>query len=187
MATLHPDPSPLRGHVLIDLDVHEDRDRPGASFREAFRASVLAGLDLPTFAPVQCNVAESEAGTLRGIHGEPWAKYVHVARGEVFAAVVDLDPDSPTAGAVWTGVLDRTRAMYLSPGLGNAYQALDGGATYVYLVDAEWEPGATYPAVAWNDPEFGIAWPITDERLTLSAKDRANPTLREYWDQRGIG
>jgi hypothetical protein len=26
-----------------------------------------------------------------------------------------------------------------------------------------------------------VRWPITDEWLALSARDRSNPTLREYW------
>jgi dTDP-4-dehydrorhamnose 3,5-epimerase len=54
-------------------------------------------------------------------------------------------------------------------------------AVYAYLVDAHWSPDATYPYVAWDDPDLAVAWPITDERLSLSTKDRTNPTLREHW------
>ena len=30
-----------------------------------------------------------------------------------------------------------------------------------------------------------VPWPITDARLSLSAKDRANPTLRARWATEG--
>ena len=32
----------------------------------------------------------------------------------------------------------------------------------------------------WDDPDLAVDWPITDERLALSARDRANPTLAEH-------
>lgn len=174
-------PGPFDGLWIVDLDVIEDSERPGASFREAFQAEKLEALGLPHVEPVQWNVARSMAGTLRGFHAEPWDKYIHVVEGEAFAAIADLRRDSPTAGRVWTGTLDATRALLLSAGLGNAYQALADPTVYAYLVTDHWRPGERYPAVAWDDPDLAVEWPITDRRLALSAKDRANPTLRALW------
>jgi dTDP-4-dehydrorhamnose 3,5-epimerase/reductase len=171
----------LAGLYVIDLDVRPDPDRPGASFREVFHAETLRAAGGPAFEPVQWNVSESTEGTLRGFHAEPWNKLVHVAAGRVFAAIADLRAASATAGRVWTGELGRTQALFVTAGLGNAFQALSEVAVYAYLVDQHWSPGVTYPAVAWDDPDLGVAWPITDERLALSAKDRTNPTLRRYW------
>ncbi len=174
-------PAPLAGLFVLDLDVRADPDRPGGSFREVFHAGELRAANLPAFEPVQWNISESTEGTLRGFHAEPWNKLVHVATGRVFAAIADLRADSATAGHVWTGELDRSRALFVSAGLGNGFQALSEVAVYAYLVDQHRSPATTYPAVAWDDPDLGVAWPITDERLALSAKDHANPTLREYW------
>lgn len=174
-------PGPIDGLFIIDLDVRADADRPGGSFREVFHAERFARLGLPPFAPVQWNVSESTEGTLRGFHAEPWNKVLHVAFGTVFSAIADLRADSPTAGGVWTGELDRTRALFVGAGLGNAFQAVSDVAVYAYLVDAHWSVGATYPAVAWDDPDLAVTWPITDERLALSTKDRSNPTLRRHW------
>jgi dTDP-4-dehydrorhamnose 3,5-epimerase len=174
-------PATLAGLYVIEIDVRSDEERPGGSFREVFHEGALREGGVPPFEPVQWNVSESTAGTLRGFHAEPWNKFVHVAAGRVFSAIADLRADSATAGGVWTGELDRSRALFVSAGLGNAFQALSDVAVYAYLVDAHWSPGVTYPAVAWNDPDLAVGWPITDGRLALSARDRANPTLREYW------
>ena len=106
---------------------------------------------------------------------------MHVAAGRVFAAIADLRPDSATAGTVWTGTLDRANALFVSPGLGNAFQAVSEVAVYAYLVDRHWSPDADYPSVAWDDPDLAVPWPITDERLALSDKDRSNPSLKEHW------
>jgi dTDP-4-dehydrorhamnose 3,5-epimerase/reductase len=174
-------PATIAGLYVIDVDVQADPDRPRGSFREVFHAEALRRAGGPAFAPVQWNISESTEGTLRGFHAEPWNKLVHVAAGRVFSAIADLRSGSATAGGVWTGELDRSRALFVSAGLGNAFQALSDVAVYAYLVDAHWSPGVTYPAVAWDDPDLAVEWPITDARLALSAKDRTNPTLRQYW------
>ena len=172
---------PLAGLYLIDVDVRLDAERAGGSFREVYHATADERLGLPSFEPVQWNISESTLGTLRGFHAEPWNKLVHVAAGRVFAAIADVRVDSETAGRTWTGELDRTRALFVGSGLGNAFQALSDIAVYAYLVDQHWSPDGDYPSVAWDDSDLGIDWPITDEHLQLSAKDRANPTLRELW------
>lgn len=127
-------------------------------------------------------MAESPEGTLRGIHAEPWDKLVHVIHGETFAAIVDLRHDSPTAGAVWTATLGPSIASFVGRGLGNSYQVVSDNAAYAYLVNGRWEPNIAYPAVRWDDRDLAIDWPITDDRLTLSTKDRANPILKDHWD-----
>lgn len=181
MSELRISPGPFDGLWLIDLEVHDDPDRPGASFREAFHAEKMQALGLPPFTPIQWNVSESRCGTLRGIHAEPWEKLIHVAHGEAFSAIVDLRPDSPSAGAVWTGRLTNRHAVFLSRGLGNAFQAVSDAVVYAYLVNDHWRADVIYPAVRWDDADLAIDWPITDERLSLSEKDRASPTLREFW------
>jgi dTDP-4-dehydrorhamnose 3,5-epimerase/reductase len=174
-------PAPLAGLYVLDLEVKDDPERPGGTFREVFHAQALRAAGVPPFEPVQWNISESREGTLRGFHAEPWNKLVHVAAGRVFAAIADLRADSATAGGVWTGELDRSRALFVSAGLGNGFQAVSDVAVYAYLVDQHWAPGTTYPAVAWDDPDLAVPWPITDGRLALSERDRRNPTLRRFW------
>jgi dTDP-4-dehydrorhamnose 3,5-epimerase len=174
-------PGPFQGVWLVELALREDDERPGSSFREVWQNDLMQRSGAPHFTPIQWNVAVSAKGTLRGIHAEPWHKMVHVIEGEAFAAFVDLRPSSPTAGQVWTRALDPSVAVFIEAGLGNSYQVISDRVVYAYLVDGRWDGTATYPAVRWNDPDLAIDWPISDERLTLSVKDRANPSLKDYW------
>jgi dTDP-4-dehydrorhamnose 3,5-epimerase-like enzyme len=143
-------PGTLAGLFIIDLDTRADEDRPGGSFREVFQAAKLNALGLPQFSPVQWNVSESTAGTLRGFHSEPWNKLVHVVVGRVFACVADVRGESPTVGETWTGELDSSRASFVGAGLANGFQALSDVVVYAYLVDQHWSADVTYPAVAWT-------------------------------------
>jgi dTDP-4-dehydrorhamnose 3,5-epimerase len=178
-------PTEIDGLQLVDLVVH--RDERG-SFREAFQAEKLAAAGLRPFRPVQWNVAENtRRAVLRGIHAEPWDKFVHVLRGEVFAAIADLRRDSPTFRRVCTYELDPSKALFLSRGLGNSYQVLSDGALYGYLTGAHWQPGVPYLGVAWNDPELAIRWPLPVGPEELSAKDRALPFLRQALGERAAG
>jgi dTDP-4-dehydrorhamnose 3,5-epimerase len=179
--SLRIEPSAIEGLFTIELEVRGDDERPGGSFREVFHAEAFAAHGMPTFQPVQWNISESTEGTLRGFHAEPWSKLVHVAAGSVFAAIADIRASSPTASTTWTGELDRTKALFITAGLANAFQAVSSVAVYAYLVDSHWSAGAAYPAIAWDDADLGVRWPISDDRLALSLKDRTNPTLREHW------
>jgi dTDP-4-dehydrorhamnose 3,5-epimerase len=173
------EPTEIDGLWVIELDVRDDPERAGASFREAFQAEKLTGLGLPEFHPVQFNVSESPLGTLRGFHAEPWEKYIHVVGGTAFSAIADIRPDSRTFKKVWTGELGSQNAIFVTRGLANSFQAVTELVTYTYLTSAHFEPGLQYRAVRWDDPELGVAWPITDERLKLSDKDTKNPSLAD--------
>ncbi len=129
---------------------------------------------------VQGNHSRSAAGVLRGFHAEPWDKFVYVARGTAFCAIADIRPDSPTLGRVATFTLgdapgERAR-LFISSGLANSFCCLTE-VDYLYDVGAEWRPGVPRRAVAWDDPQLAVSWPIEDP--VLSAADRANPTLAE--------
>jgi dTDP-4-dehydrorhamnose 3,5-epimerase/reductase len=174
-------PGPLPGLFLIDLVVRDDPERADGSFREVFRAVELDAAGISTFEPVQWNVSESRRGTIRGIHAEPWDKLIHVIEGEIFSAVADVRRDSPTAGTVWTGVLDRTKAIFVGAGLGNSFQVISDRAVVSYLVNDYWRPDHAYPSVRFDDPDLAIAWPIGGDDRSLSRKDQAAPSLRDLW------
>lgn len=142
--------------------------------------------DMRHFTPVQQNVSFNRHGVLRGIHAEPWDKLIHVAYGEAFAAIIDLRPDQPTFGKHETFLLDGTKSLFVSRGLGNSFQVLSESAAYGYLVNAHWDPTAFYPAVAYDDPDLGIEWPIRDGHEVVSEKDAANPSFRAFREQFGL-
>ncbi len=171
----------IGGLWVVELDVHDDPDRVGASFREAYQAEKMGALGLPELHPVQLNVSESPLGTLRGFHAEPWEKFIHVVSGTAFSAIADIRPDSPTYKKVWTGELDRANAIFVTRGLANSFQAISELVVYTYLTSEHWQAGLAYTAVRYDDPDLAVDWPITDHRLKLSAKDTQNPGLAELY------
>src|SRR5699024_7255846 len=118
----------------------------------------------------------SHAGTTRGIHAEPWDKWVSVAVGRIFGAWVDLR-EGPGFGTVFTAELDPSRAIFVPRGVGNAFQTLTDGTAYTYLVNDLWEPGTEYTNVNAADPALGIDWPIQLDSAEMSTQDRTHPPL----------
>lgn len=170
----------IDGLVVVELTVHGDSR---GWFKENWqRAKMVGGLGLPDHRWVQNNVSYNLArGVTRGIHAEPWDKFVSVATGSIFGAWVDLRAGSPTYGRVYTTTLDPSRAIYVPRGVGNSYQALEDGTAYTYLVDAHWsaELKGTYTFVNLADPELAIEWPIPLGECELSEADKNHPPLAD--------
>lgn len=170
----------IEGLVVVELTVHGDSR---GWFKENWqRAKMVGGLGLPDHRWVQNNVSYNlERGVTRGIHAEPWDKFVSVAAGSVFGAWVDLRAGSPTYGRAYTTTLDPSRAILVPRGVGNSYQALEDGTAYTYLVDAHWsaELKKTYTFVNLADPELAIPWPIPLGECELSEADKHHPMLAD--------
>ena len=168
----------IPGMLVFDLSVHGDSR---GWFKENWQRAKQTELGLPDLGPVQNNVSfNAERGVTRGIHAEPWDKYISVATGSVFGAWVDLRPGKGF-GQVFTCVIDPSKAIYVPRGVGNSFQALEDGTAYTYLVNAHWsaELKGTYTFVNLADPELGIEWPIPLEQCELSGADRAHPMLKD--------
>jgi dTDP-4-dehydrorhamnose 3,5-epimerase len=166
----------IPGLVVWDLPVHGDSR---GWFKENWQREKMAASGLPDFGPVQNNISFNDAvGTTRGIHAEPWDKFVSVAAGRIFGAWVDLR-EGPTFGAVFTTELDPSRAIFVPRGVGNSYQTLEPDTAYVYLVNDHWSPDATYTFLNLADEASAIDWPIPLEQVEISPKDLAHPRLAD--------
>lgn len=170
----------IPGLLKVDLVVNAGGDDPRGNFREAWQAEKMTAAGLPPFTPVQMNVAESTRGVIRGIHAEPWEKYIHLASGTAFAVLVDLRRDSAAFGQVATFELDQSVALYVPRGLGNSYAVTSPQAAYTYLVNEHWRPDVPYPSVAYDDPDLAIAWPVPEADRIISEKDQRNPSFTEF-------
>ena len=171
---LHATTTPIPGLTLWDLPVHGDNR---GWFKENWQREKMVAAGLPDFGPVQNNVSFNDAvGTTRGIHAEPWDKWVSVVTGRVFGAWVDLRAGA-TFGTVFTAELNPSHAVFVPRGVGNAFQTLEPNTAYAYLVNAHYSAEAAYTSVNVADETLGIAWPIPLGRAELSAKDRSHPPL----------
>ena len=174
--TLRVQTTPIPGFLRLDLTVHGDRR---GWFKENWQREKMLALGLPDFGPVQNNISfNNEVGVTRGIHAEPWDKFVSVATGRVFGAWVDLR-EGPSFGAVYTCEIDPSVAVFVPKGVGNAYQTLEPDTAYTYLVNDHWLPDATYTFLNLADETAAVPWPIPLERAILSDKDRAHPRMAE--------
>ncbi|MEO3933844.1 bifunctional dTDP-4-dehydrorhamnose 3,5-epimerase family protein/NAD(P)-dependent oxidoreductase [Micrococcaceae bacterium Sec7.4] len=170
--------TPIPGVVLYDLPVHGDNR---GWFKENWQRDKMVALGLPDFRPVQNNISFNEkAGTTRGIHAEPWDKFISVATGRIFGAWVDLR-EGPTFGAVFTAELDASQAIFIPRGVGNGFQTLEDSTAYTYLVNDHWSADAQgqYTFLNLADETAAIAWPIPLGQAELSDKDKAHPRLAD--------
>ena len=169
----------IGGLKVVDLAVHGDSR---GWFKENWQRAKMTALGIPDLKVVQNNISYNDSrGVTRGIHAEPWDKFISVARGSVFGAWVDLREGSATYGKVFTCTLDPSKAIYVPRGVGNSFQALEDGTAYTYLVDAHWslELKRTYTFVNLADPELAIEWPIPLDEATVSEADLNHPYLKD--------
>ena len=166
----------IPGLLVVRLPVHGDAR---GWFKENWQRAKMVAAGLPDFGPVQHSVAANgPAGVTRGIHAEPWDKFVSVVHGRIFGAWVDLR-EGPSFGAVHTQELDETTAVFVPRGVGNSYQTLVEDVVYSYLVNDHWSPEAAYTMLNLADESVAIDWPIPLKDAEISDKDRAHPRLDE--------
>lgn len=128
---------------------------------------------------VQDNLSLSHRGVLRGLHGDArMAKLAGVVRGSVFDVIVDLRPTSSTYRRWYGRMLDAGEGhqIYVPRGFLHGFLALEDDSIFVYKQSALYDPESEI-AVAWDDPDIGIEWPLGGSRPILSRRDATNPTL----------
>jgi dTDP-4-dehydrorhamnose 3,5-epimerase-like enzyme len=166
----------IPGVLRIELNVQPN---PDGWFKENFHHEKLAALGLRV---VQHNVAYfADPGIVRGIHAEPWEKYLSPSAGRVFVALVDLR-DTETFGRVTTFELGPAQALYVPRGVGNSFCTLTPHTTYNFLVNEHWSPERV--AVSLFDPDLAIEWPFPREQLSWTERDAAGPSLAEVRTRR---
>jgi dTDP-4-dehydrorhamnose 3,5-epimerase len=163
----------LKGAFIIELEKLEDeRGFFARTFcQEQFKAH---GLNPRV---VQCNISfNKKRGTLRGMHYqvEPYAeaKLVRCTRGAIYDVIIDLRPDSPTFKE-WVAVeltADNHRMFYIPEGFAHGFQTLEDNTEVFYQMSEFYHPECAR-GVRWDDPLFGIEWPIAN--VIVSAKDRS--------------
>jgi len=131
---------------------------------------------------VQCNLSHSLLrGTLRGMHYQlpPFAeaKLVRCIRGAAYDVILDIRPTSSTYLKWFGAELTATNRsmMYVPEGFAHGYQTLSDDSEVFYMVSQVYAPDHER-GVRWNDPVFGIEWPIPNP--ILSPRDASHPDFR---------
>ena len=97
-------------------------------------------------------------------------KIVRCIRGAIYDVALDLRKGSETFGRYFSIELsEENRTMvYIPKGFAHGLISLKDGAEILYLATEFYAP-VEERGVRWNDPRFGIKWPI--EPVVISSKD----------------
>jgi dTDP-4-dehydrorhamnose 3,5-epimerase len=167
------EPAPIEGAFVIATEpVEDERGFFARTFcQEEFRSRGLEAC------VAQCGVSFSaRRGTLRGMHlqAPPHAevKLVRCSRGAIYDVILDLRDGSPTFARWWAVELTPAsgRLLYVPEGVAHGFQTLEPDTEVSYQMSRAHVPEAA-TGVRWDDPAFGIDWPL--EVTAISAGDRA--------------
>lgn len=167
----------LQGVVLCVPEVF--RDARGF-FAECYHAAkYMEGGVRSVF--VQDNRSFSSRGVLRGLHYQlhkPQAKLVSCLRGEILDVAVDVRRGSPTFGRWESAVLSEANnhQLFIPGGFAHGFCVLSETAEIFYKCSEFYDPRDDR-GIRWNDPDLGVAWPVSDP--VLSGKDASLPFLKE--------
>ncbi len=105
---------------------------------------------------------------------------ISLTSGRIFGVWVDLR-EGDGFGRVVQLELGANTAVFIPRGVGNAYQTLQSGTTYSYLVNRHWsaEAADAYTFVNLADPTLAVAWPIPLEQAVRSEADQRHPLLEQ--------
>jgi len=165
----------LKGSYVIESEMVEDeRGFFARTFcQEKFKAR---GLNPRV---VQCSISfNKKKGPLRGMHYQvaPYqeAKLVSCVRGAIYDVLIDLRPDSPTYCHWFAGELsaENYKMLCIPEGFAHGFQILENNTVVFYQMSEFYHPESTR-GVRWNDPLFGIIWPL--EPHCISTRDASYP------------
>lgn len=170
----------IEGVWLIEPKVF--RDERGY-FMEAFKEEEFKA-QVGDVHFVQDNESKSSFGVLRGLHyqkGEfSQAKLVRVIKGKVLDVAVDMRKSSPTFGKHVSVELseENQRQFFIPRGFAHGFLVLSDEAIFTYKIDNVYAPQAE-ASVRYNDETIGINWPVSEEQVLLSPKDKAAPSFQD--------
>jgi dTDP-4-dehydrorhamnose 3,5-epimerase len=168
----------LLGAYTIELEAAKDER---GSFARTFCEREFEAQGLNTRF-LQCSLSvNARRGTLRGMHyqAEPHAetKLVHCVRGALYDVIIDLRPQSATY-CRWVGVelsAANNTLLYVPEGFAHGFQTLEDDTAVYYHISTFYAPQSAR-GVRWNDPAFGISWPLSD--LLISERDSGLPDYK---------
>jgi dTDP-4-dehydrorhamnose 3,5-epimerase len=163
---MHVEDLPLAGLKLVRPKVFGDSR---GFFLETYNAPRYraAGIDC---AFAQDNHSRSVKNTLRGLHYQSHpgqAKLIRAASGRIFDVAVDIRPDSPTFGRWYGAYLDATEQaqMFIPVGFAHGFCVVSDMADVLYKTSNVYD-AATECGFAWDDPDVGVSWPVTEPILS---------------------
>ena len=170
------EPLAIRDSALVQVQPAPDER---GFFARTFCAKEFAAAGLLANM-VQASISyNARLGTVRGMHFQ-WppsreGKLVRCLRGSILDVMLDLRPESPSYLRHVSVELDESNrdAVYIPPGIAHGFQTLSDSTEVMYQMTDFFAPELA-AGVRWNDPIFGINWPMADP-IVISARDASYP------------
>lgn len=170
----------IKGVFIIEPKVYYDqRGYFMESFKEADFENNIGKIHF-----LQDNESKSSYGVLRGLHAQSGnsaqAKLVRVIKGSVLDVVVDMRKGSSTFGRYVAVELteENKRQLFIPRGFYHGFLVTSNETIFSYKVDNFYDPSSEV-SLNYSDPTIGIKWPIPENELILSDKDKVAPLLSE--------
>jgi dTDP-4-dehydrorhamnose 3,5-epimerase len=121
---------------------------------------------------MQANISFSKKkGTLRGMHYQiapnQESKLVRCTKGAIYDVIIDLRPNSLTYKQ-WLGTeltAENYKMLYVPESFAHGFQTLENDTEVIYQVSQFYAPQSER-GVRYNDPAFGIKWPVDVQVIT---------------------
>lgn len=180
--------------VITDLDIPDVKlirpkvhgDHRGF-FLESYNAKTFAAHGVDAVFVQDNHSMSREKGVVRGLHFQapPYAqgKLVRVIRGAIFDCAVDVRKGSPTFGKHVSVELraETHHQLWVPEGFAHGFCTLETDTEVIYKTTNLYAPDHDF-GLKWNDPDLGIAWPVSADDAILSDKDQKQLSLRELPD-----
>lgn len=164
---------------IIETDVHGDHR---GFFTESYRQDKFIEEGITNHFIQDNHSLSLEPGVLRGMHYQTnpkaQAKLVRVTTGAVYDVLVDIRKGSPTYGK-WEGYIlseYNHRQLLVPKGFAHGFCTITENVNMQYKVDEFYSP-ENDAGIAYDDPDIGIVWPMSN--LILSEKDKRHPQLKD--------
>lgn len=161
----------IDGVYTVPIRLYGD-DR--GSFCETFRKEWFPHVN---WDETQMNRSISKPGVLRGLHYHlNQVDYWFLTSGRIRVGLADLRADSPTykVGTTLEINAEEPTGLFIPVGVAHGFYSLTD-IILLYVVNQYYNGGVDERGVAWNDPELGVDWGVTDP--VLSQRDQDNRPL----------
>ena len=165
-------PMKIKDAYIVELQPHDDSR---GFFSRVFCENEFKDNGLNERVVQINNSYNKHKGTLRGLHYQlpprQETKLVRVVRGSLWDVIVDMRQDSPTF-MQWDAVTltaEKRNMIFVPQGCAHGIITLEDDTEMLYFVSEFYGPGKERGG-KWDDPKYGIEWPI--EPKIISEKDK---------------
>jgi len=164
----------LEGVLTIEPEIFEDHR---GDYIELYNEKLYKESGITVSFVTDSDIVSSKH-VLRGIHGDSrtW-KLISCARGKLYLAVVNCEEGSKDFGA-WESfaISEKNRKQVLVPAkYGVAHLVMSDWGVYHYKQSEYYEGMENQFTYRWDDPKFGIWWPIKNP--ILSRRDESGTSV----------